>query len=437
MDFTRLKKGTNITIVAIVIIVTIVSSNINWGRNYWRNILESDAKGYYSYLPAIFVYQDLNFGFFDKVEKEKYYNKNTFYDYRSSFNGKVINKYYAGTALAQMPFFLIAHSLSYLSGNETDGYSKLYMIFVNIAAIFYLLIGLIFLNGILKNFELSDKNRAIILFVTVFGTNLFYYTIGESGMSHVYSFTFVTIFAFYIQQFFSTHHTKYLNYIALALGMIVFIRPINLLVLLFIPFLAGGVSVLKVGLKALVHKPLHLLLAISLFLGIAFIQLYIYKISTGFYFVYSYLDEGFDFRNPQILKMLFSYKKGLFLYTPLYFVSLFGLYYLFKKNKVLFLFWIIPFYTIVFVFSSWWNWYYGGSFSSRVFVEFIPFFMILLGLLLHFLDSKIKKWLVCSLLFFLVLICQIQTFQYRYNVIHWSEMTQEKYWDVFLKIRLK
>lgn len=437
MDFKRLKTSSNITIIAIGIIVTMVSSNINWGRNYWKNILESDAKGYYSYLPAIFIYQDLNFSFFDKIEKEKYPNKNTFYDYRSSFNGKVINKYYAGTALAQMPFFLMAHSLSYLTGNETDGYSKLYMIFVNLAAIFYLLSGLIFMNGILKNFELSDRNRAIVLFVSVFGTNLFYYTIGECGMSHVYSFAFVSMFAYYIQQFFNTHHNRYLYYIAFALGMVVFIRPINVLVLSFVPFLAGGFPMLKDGLKAMFLKPLNLLLAVLLFLGIAFIQLCIYKISTGSFFVYSYLDEGFNFTNPQIINILFSYKKGLFLYTPVYLVSLFGLYYLYNKDKAQFLFWIVPFVSIVFVFSSWWNWYYGGSFSSRVFVEFIPFFMILLGLLLHFSVSKIKKWIVLSVLFLLVLICQIQTFQYRYNTIHWSEMTQEMYWDVFLKIKLK
>ena len=31
--------------------------------------MESDAKGYYAYLPAVFVYEDLHFGFFDEIEK--------------------------------------------------------------------------------------------------------------------------------------------------------------------------------------------------------------------------------------------------------------------------------------------------------------------------------------------------------------------------------
>jgi len=87
--------------------MTIVTSNLNWGKNSWVGIVESDGKGYYAYLPAIFIYNDLNFGFFDEIEKEKYYDENLYYDYRSGAHGKVINKYYCGTALAELPFFLL------------------------------------------------------------------------------------------------------------------------------------------------------------------------------------------------------------------------------------------------------------------------------------------------------------------------------------------
>lgn len=55
-----------------------VSSNLNFGKEHWRGVLESDAKGYYAYLPATFIYKDLNFGFFDSIEKNKYYDKNFF-----------------------------------------------------------------------------------------------------------------------------------------------------------------------------------------------------------------------------------------------------------------------------------------------------------------------------------------------------------------------
>ncbi len=186
-----------ISIITIISIVTIVSSNLNWGGNHWEGIIESDGKGYYAYLPAIFIYNDLNFGFFDEIEKQKYYDENLYYDYRAGANGKVISKYFSGTALAELPFFLTAHFLSYLFDYEMDGYSKLYHIFINIAAIFYLLIGILYLNSILKVYNFSEFHRMLTLFATAFGTHLFYYTIGEPGMSHIYSFAFISMFIFY------------------------------------------------------------------------------------------------------------------------------------------------------------------------------------------------------------------------------------------------
>jgi hypothetical protein len=98
MPFT--KRIPHIAIAFIMLIMIAVSSNLNWGKDFWKDIIEADAKGNYAYLPAVFIYHDLNFGFFDKIEKEKYYNKNLLYDYRAWGNGKTIDKYFCGTALA-------------------------------------------------------------------------------------------------------------------------------------------------------------------------------------------------------------------------------------------------------------------------------------------------------------------------------------------------
>jgi len=83
------------------------------------------------------------------------------------------------------------------------------------------------------------------------------------------------------------------------------------------------------------------------------------------------------------------------------------------------------------VFSSWQQWYYGGSFSARVFIEYLPFFALLLALLLDGLKNPRMRKLVISFVFVLILLCQFQTYQYRTAVIHWSEMNKGKYWDVF------
>src|SRR5690554_4476787 len=422
-----------ITLLAIIVLMTAISSNTNWGKERWKGIVEADGKGYYAYLPAVFIYKDLNFGFFDYIEKEKYYNPNRYYDYRANSGyGDYINKYYCGTAIAEMPFFLVAHSFTKMTGADADGYSKYYMISINIAAIFYLFLGLFYLRKTLMVYKIPKWIISVTLVTTVFATNLFVYTVVDTGLSHVFSFGFVSTFVYFSKRFFDAPNARQLPILAFLLGMIVLIRPINLLILLSWPFLAGSSKALLSALKFAISSYKELIVSVVIFGLIVSIQLIIYKISTGHFILYSYQDEGFNFLNPHFFDILFSYRKGLFLYTPMYLLAMFGLFPLFKKNKFAALTWLAFFILITYVFSSWWMWYYGGSFSSRVYVEYIPVFMILFAILLAETKVKWGRAALLSLSFLLLTVCQIQTYQYRYYEIHWDEMNKEKYWDVFL-----
>jgi hypothetical protein len=415
--------------------MAVVTSNINWGKNHWKGVLEADAKGYYAYLPAVFIYHDLNFNFFDSIEKEKYYDENLFYDYRiGASNGKIINKYYCGTALVQSPFFLIAHYLSYLFDYDTDGYSKLYPIFICIAALFYLLLGLLYLDSILKLYQITTKHRIVVLIAAVFGTNLFYYTIGEPGLSHTYSFTFISAFVYYTKLYFNSFQPRLIIVIGLILGVIILIRPINGLIIFIIPFLALNFGTLQQGFKELINSKIHFVIGFLACITIISIQLLYYKLATGEFFVYSYGEEGFNFLQPHIFDILFSFRKGLFLYTPTFLLSLTGLYFLGKSSKFEFYSIIAFLLLIIYVFSSWWMWYYGGSFSSRVFVEYISIFMILLAITFNQLKSKFLRKALFAVTFLFIVLCQIQTYQYRYYVIHWADMTKEMYWDSYRQI---
>ena len=315
-----------------------------------------------------------------------------------------------------------------------DGYSKLYPILVSIAALFYLLVGLLYLNFSLKAYNLSRESRALTLFASVFGTHLFYYTVGEPGMSHIYSFAFVAMFFYYAQQYFSSFQKKYIFRLAVTLGLIILIRPINGMIVFILPFAAGNFHSFKKGLSTLFRYKFWLVSSLCTLLVIVSIQLIIYKISTGNFFIYSYGEKGFNFLSPHIIDILFSYKKGLFLYTPLLLLSLVGGYFLWKDSLYKFYSWFGFFIIITYVFSSWWMWFYGGSFSSRVYVEYIPFFMILLAIAIDNIKSKLSSRLFVLMISLLIIVCQIKTYQYRYYHIHWSDMTKEKYWSVFMRI---
>lgn len=423
------------TLLLIVLVLTLIVSNLHWSGKRWKGIIDTDGTGYYAYLPAVFIYHDLNFGFFDQIAKDKYYNKDRFYDYRGGTNdGQTIDKYYVGTAIVEAPFFLLAHGLTIATGGDVDGYSWYYMLSVSIAALFYLFMGLVYLRKIMLQYKLSEIHTSLILLIAVFGTNLFYYSVGESSMSHVFSFAFIAAFVYFSKRLFTSFRQKDVLILAALLGMIVLIRPINILILASWPFLAGNFVNLKKGLRQLFSNFWNIALASVLFLCILFIQALIYKISTGQFFVYSYQSERFYFLKPHFIDILFSYRKGLFLYTPIYFIGALSILSFWKKSKSQLFAWLGFFVLITYVFSCWWMWYYGGSFSGRIYVEYIPLFMIPLGIMFSSLSSRWKKRGIFALLLGLVLLCQIQTYQYRYYIIHWNQMNKEKYWNVFLKM---
>jgi len=411
------------------IILIWVSANTNWGDGRWNNIVSSDGNGYYAYLPAIFIYHDLRFEFIDDIMNDSL-NSNINKDFILKLNGKVVDKYYIGTSLTLIPFFAFGHLSNIICGHPLDGYSVYYRIFVQIGTIFYALMGLFLMIKIFRFYNFSDKVTAISLLAIVFGTNMFHYIVSEPSMSHIYSFAFVNLFVYSFLKYFKLNQTKYFLLGAFALAIIALIRPVNILVILSLPFLARNPKNISKGIKYLIDNWKVLIIGVVLFTSLIMIQLIVYKIQTGKFLIYSYNNEGFNFLDPHIIDFMFSYKKGFFIYTPILFLSMFGFIYLYK-DKFRFYSLISFILIVIYVLSSWRMWFYGGSFSQRVMIEYYIYFFIVFSLLLQ--KSKIPK-VITTLAFLLIIVCQIQTYQYKYGYIHWSEMNKERYWNAFLRI---
>lgn len=432
----RSKLLSKFTILFIFLVVTAVSSNLHWHGDSWQGVIESDGKGYYAYLPAVFIHDDLNFGYFDSLEGGKYYQEHLFYDYRILQNGKYVDKYFAGTAICMMPFFFAGHISSYLFNHPPDGFSKMYHLAISFAGIFYLIFGCVFLSKVLRSYQIEEGVISLMLLAIVFGTNVFYYTVGEPAMSHIYSFALIAAFVYYGQLFFERFRTSHLLILAGLLGLIILVRPVNGLVLLLLPFIAASHSKFKAGFNEVVQYKFRLLVSFCIVLAIISIQPIIYYIQTGYFWIYSYGNEGFNFFDPQVFNILFSYKKGLFLYTPLALLSLVGMVVLYRRSR--FEFYSLSSFLIVltYLLSSWWSWWYGGSFSSRVYMDYFVLLAILLGTSYKLLKTNLSKYVYSALILLFIVVCQIQTFQYRYYFIHWEDMDKQKYWDVFMRIDL-
>jgi hypothetical protein len=161
-----------------------------------------------------------------------------------------------------------------------------------------------------------------------------------------------------------------------------------------------------------------------------------WKFISGKFFYFSYGETGgsFYFNNPQIWKILFSYEKGWFVYTPIMFFAVIGIF-LLRKNKGN-LAWPIGIYVtlMIYVLSSWWCWWYGGSFGQRSMVDFYGLMAIPLAAFFEKVLSKahILKIAGIFVFIFLVFLNQFNIKQFNHRSLHYWWMNKEAYWENFL-----
>lgn len=425
------KKGILWTVCCLFLLQIFVIGNTQSGNDGYKDILEVDAVGYYSYLPAIFVYKDLNLSFIEKNTNQYISNASSLVCINTN-HGK-IDRYFIGTAIFMAPFYFIGTLVTEISGVINDGYSKYQIISISIGATFYLYAAFYFIGLLLKEqFQLQQKSIILTIVSFALGTNLFYYSIFEPGMSHIYSFFIVSIFFYSFNRYIRTKNNNYLFLTFLSLGLITLIRPLNILIVLSLLVIwpNDGIKLIK---ELFTSKIVVLITGILLFFSVVFIQLLYYKLATNVFFIDSYNDIGFNFFSPQFGNILFSYRKGLFIYMPLLFVSLIGLYYWSLQQKFVYIRWLILSTIITYILSSWSSWSYGGCFGNRAFIEYYILFIIPFAFFVEHVFKIFPKSLF-AVMITLILVCQIQTYQYRYFHIHWDEMSKEKYWKVFLRV---
>ncbi len=396
-------------------------------------VIKADAVGYYDYLPSLFIHHDLirknkpvrtNSALYKRIDKEGVY---------VNYKGYKVDKYPVGTALLQWPFFYVTYLTTPLQGNSEDGYQKPFQRAVLFATLFYLFLGIFFLR---KTLEMYDVKKSAIIFsqvLLVFATGVTNYANYDAGFSHVYSLFALNAFFYFSRSFFTRNRLKDFIGMGVFMGLILILRQINVLAVLFIPFLAGSFENLKRGIFLLLHHPKVLLTGLFLTVALFFIQCMVWYLQTGYFLLYSYQGEGFHFLNPQFINILFSYRKGLFVYTPVLFFSLFGLILLIYRRKYYQAFtWLAFFIIITYVFSSWHSWIYGASYGSRVYIDYYGIFFILLALFINGISGMLKTGIII-LSVLTIPVNLIQSYQYKTFILHWTNMNKEKYWEVFLK----
>ena len=430
-----------------IIFFTLVIFAFNEKRWATPRILEWDVYGYSLYLSGSVIYKDLAYlKFHDTVRNE---NKitlgvpNTF-AFHQMPNGKRLIKYTMGNALTMAPFYFLAHILTYVfSPQYADGYTGLYKFSIVLCSLFWLLLGIYFIKKwLIKYFKVTYINIGIL--AATLGTNMFYYAAVEVGLAHIPLFFCYSAICYYFNSWLVNNNKNYVYITAALYGLLLLIRPTDgiIIILLALWWLGYNWAKLK-NLSYLINQSKQIAIAAIISLLVFMPQIIYWKLTTGCYFYDSYIGEHFDFTQPHIFKGLFSWRRGLFLYTPMAIFMFMGVMFLPKILKPLAVALCVFFIVGVYITFSWQQWWYGGHFGMRAFIQWYPFLILGVAALLQKISSiknailKQIFMLLCTIFISCFLMLNIfQCLQYAHGIIRWDDMTRETYLNIFFKYEL-
>ena len=436
------KKNQILKIALVAIVIFIIVNNFIFSPG---NILSWDVFGYYLYLPLKFIYNDLGLKDSSIINGilEKYHNTATFYQAMKMPDGNFVMKYSMGLSFFYAPFFFIGHVIAKMFNYTADGFSLPYQYSIFIGGIIYSLIGIWVLSKVLARF--FDRTVvALVLLIIVFSTNYIVHITmyGQNAMSQNYLFMTYALILWLTILWHESHKLKYAVFLGFICGLTILSRPSEI-VCLIIPVLWGikdGNSI-KDKFLVLYKYRVHVIVVASIIALFGLSQMIYWKIYTGKFLFYSYggnAGEGFEFFHPYIWEVLFSFRKGWLIYTPVMLFALTGFYFMYKKNRsvfyALFAYVVINIYFV----SSWSCWWYAQSFSQRALIASYPIMAIGLGYFLAWLNAQksILKGLGYLLLLSCLLLNLYQSRQFHFGIIDGSRMTKDYYFKVFGKMRV-
>lgn len=359
-----------------VIAVTNIFYYPRWKQAGTEATIAWDISGYYMYLPAIFIYQDIKECKFQDDIIQKY---GPTPDFQQAFlheeSGNYVMKYSVGQAIQFSPFFFIAHAwASNSTAYPADGFSFPYQFMISMGSLLIAFLGLFYLRKSLL-FYFEDKAVAWTLLGIVLGSNYLAYSAIGGAMTHNTLFTLYSLLLYQTIQFYRTPNYAKAIAIGLLVGLAALTRPTELIALL-IPVLwgVGGFSIaaVKQQFNFLLTHWIKIVVAIICCGAVGSIQLFYWKYASGHWIVYSYQEQGFSWLRPHLLDGLFSYRSGWLTYSPFMWTSLIGFGFLYAYKRAIFVPTLVFTSLFIYIAFAWDIWWYGGSIGQRVMVQCYP-----------------------------------------------------------------
>ncbi|MCH2229373.1 MAG: hypothetical protein MK105_03425 [Crocinitomicaceae bacterium] len=415
-------------ITGIIIFLVVAITQLNQAK--WQDpngVITGDVRGYYAYLPALFINNDL------KLQDLSPYNqdKSTEIWFSKAKDGTKFIKFTCGMAIIYSPFFAAGHAYALNSKYDANGFSAPYKVALSVASLVYLIISLIFITKVLRLY-FTEITTSLTLFIIFLGSNYFHYVTGSMTYSHGFSFALISVFMYATIKWLAFQKFKWAIIIGLTAGLIILIRPIDVLFVLFIPLVhVSSLSDLRQRLILFWNTKRQILIMIFFAFLMILPQLLYFKYISGSFIFYSYDDESFFFLQPKLIDAFFSYRNGWLLYSPLMIFAVIGLL-INKLTKRFRIYTLIVFTLYSFVVVSWWCWWYVGI-GNRAFINLYPLLAISMAGFITWVANRNRKikFTFGVIVLFGILLNIKQNAQANKGAIHWDSMTKAAYWDSF------
>lgn len=396
--------------------------------NYTLKVTTWDALGYYMYLPSTFIYNDATqLRWFPGIDKKYQVSGGWVYQANKYKNNKYVFKYLGGVAILEMPLFFIGHCIAKAGHYEADGFSPPYQYAIAFGVLFYCLLSIFLLRNILLRF-FTDKTTAITLLLVMLATNIIQYVAIDNAQSHGLIFPLYVLILYFTIKWHEKPSVPWACLIGYTIGLASICRPTEA-IMLFIPLLWNiqtKTSAREKWVLVKQHKKHVIYSLVFIFLGIL-PQLIYWQIASGF-FIYN-VGSKWVFLNP-FFRVLFGWEKGWFIYTPVTVFFIAGMFYMkkypFKKSVICFCLlniWII---------ISWFDWRYGGSYSTRALSHSYPVFALPMAAFVEYTNSKKWRYLFYLLGLYLIVVNLFQVVQYNHTILHYDDMNRRYYERIYL-----
>ena len=421
-----------VIVIAVLRIITIKSNELSW-----------DVLGYYLHLPAWFIYHDHGLNDIAWIHQllEQYNFTGSLYQIGRGPEGDPIFFFLMGMSLFYLPWFLIAQIVAPAMGFPADGFSLPYQYILAIGNITYTIIALVYLRKILLKL-FRDTHTTLLLIILVAGTNYLHFVTVKNLETANILFLLVVLIVYNTMQWHKNFRLKNLSAIAVFTALAALVKPSEVLII-FIPLFWGVYNrqtFYKKWQLIKIHRK-QVWIGIGLAFAVALPQMIYWYSETGHFIYDSYKNPGvgLDIFAPHIFNVLFSFKKGWLLYTPVMGFAIAGFFVLYKRNRAVFAPVIIYCVTAFYLLASWTEWWYGASYSIRPMITLYPLLLIAMGYFFIWLRER-RLWIkagILAVMVFFILLNLFQTWQFNNYILDAFGTTKEYYFAVFGKTKIK